>query len=976
MAYVKKVQVGTNPDGTPKYEYRESNEGTAFDTRQTMTTALGTSALNSKGQRVVNTTDASGNAVGQLVGQTYSGSRAATPTNNQSIYFQENVRKNTTPANYNFGASLGGQNQVILPPETTTTTPTSAFDEEKRIVGELTANLKRERELYGKTIASESIAKAYNTTSSANFTPEEMTAEDITAQVKAEYESQWDINKKKSLLEQQLGLQEEKEKNEKSRLKEQQAQEIADLEKQRSKAVQSATAMYFGGANAPQSTTTGGIIADKQVQYDDIISRTKTANTYQLQQLQNDIDQNAISAQQLLMEFDDSQRAAIQQEVNARLSEKATVKKQAQQIGMGYIDSLISSGQLSNMTPDALMAFSSQFGLDFGNIAAIQMMEQQKETISKGAGIGVIAQRIQDGTATIEEATKFQQYQNLVQLQQTEINKLNAPSETQKKMMEYAMAAEQFAGNPEIMAVVDQFYGVNNLDKELPATVREFEYWKTIEDPKEKEMFAKKVGLDDPTISYLTARTSTGAAGAGGGTFVPGNSGMRTDRHNNPTAFTTDIAKQAGLVEGVDYVLGDPFPGDSKMKTAKLLGDAVDKTIRVIDNIGFYTQKGTQRWSHTAMPQEQWNAMTRDQKANVIAQMYQNEGGNGQFVAQTGGAQVSPILEQATDGELSLARGLIDGSVSISNIDNKEYNRGKIKAMAEELSAKQVQERIEKIKSGFEMTDDDARYLRYMNTSKFPQDIDTAFEQDIFRNNAQQFKSQISQQMGKYQQLFDIYLANAQMGVGFSDADVERKMSTLTNAMLNDDFPEVKRQVANGVLGGGTGTKYDDMQTTLNLIDDVKKDIQNYKAKGGDMGIISGTFEQVANKVGKTSDPDLASLKFKLNNITRSYTRAISGLAVTDQEYGRIYADNAKIIGDTEFNETMLDAFAQTAKIEQETAIKRQLGKHFDLLFGNEDTLPNQVSDFDILEAGKRAFNQMSSQDEEMEFQNIWNSSK
>jgi len=128
--------------------------------------------------------------------------------------------------------------------------------------------------------------------------------------------------------------------------------------------------------------------------------------------------------------------------------------------------------------------------------------------------------------------------------------------------------------------------------------------------------------------------------------------------------------------------------------------------------------------------------------------------------------------------------------------------------------------------------------------------------------------------------------------------------------------------------------------------------------------------------VGKTSDPDLASLKFKLNNITRSYTRAISGLAVTDQEYGRIYADNAKIIGDTEFNETMLDAFAQTAKIEQETAIKRQLGKHFDLLFGNEDTLPNQVSDFDILEAGKRAFNQMSSQDEEMEFQNIWNSSK
>lgn len=28
----------------------------------------------------------------------------------------------------------------------------------------------------------------------------------------------------------------------------------------------------------------------------------------------------------------------------------------------------------------------------------------------------------------------------------------------------------------------------------------------------------------------------------------------RTDRNMNPTAFTTSVAKQAGLVEGVDYV--------------------------------------------------------------------------------------------------------------------------------------------------------------------------------------------------------------------------------------------------------------------------------------------------------------------------------------------------------------------------------------------------------------------------------------
>jgi hypothetical protein len=102
---------------------------------------------------------------------------------------------------------------------------------------------------------------------------------------------------------------------------------------------------------------------------------------------------------------------------------------------------------------------------------------------------------------------------------------------------------------------------------------------------------------------------------------------MRTDRHNNPTAFTVDVAKNGGLIEGVDYVAGDPFPNNPKQKTARLLGDPVDTTIRLINKIGFFTQKGQQRWTHTAIPQSEWNGMTYAQKKNVIKKMYSNEGG-------------------------------------------------------------------------------------------------------------------------------------------------------------------------------------------------------------------------------------------------------------------------------------------------------------------------------------------------------------
>lgn len=103
--------------------------------------------------------------------------------------------------------------------------------------------------------------------------------------------------------------------------------------------------------------------------------------------------------------------------------------------------------------------------------------------------------------------------------------------------------------------------------------------------------------------------------------------GFRTDRHNNPTAFTTDVARAAGLKEGVDYAIGDAFPNNPSLKTARLLGDPIDTTIRVIDTIGFQTSSGKPRWDYINIPRSQWNALSYEQKKGVIAKMYAHEGG-------------------------------------------------------------------------------------------------------------------------------------------------------------------------------------------------------------------------------------------------------------------------------------------------------------------------------------------------------------
>jgi hypothetical protein len=107
---------------------------------------------------------------------------------------------------------------------------------------------------------------------------------------------------------------------------------------------------------------------------------------------------------------------------------------------------------------------------------------------------------------------------------------------------------------------------------------------------------------------------------------------MRTDKHNNPTAFTVDVARTAGLAIGIDYAIGDPFTvpgphGPITLYTARLLKDPIETTIRVIDTVGFYTHYGSVRWVYMAMPTWLWLQQTRAIKTRIIGEMYQHEGG-------------------------------------------------------------------------------------------------------------------------------------------------------------------------------------------------------------------------------------------------------------------------------------------------------------------------------------------------------------
>jgi len=106
--------------------------------------------------------------------------------------------------------------------------------------------------------------------------------------------------------------------------------------------------------------------------------------------------------------------------------------------------------------------------------------------------------------------------------------------------------------------------------------------------------------------------------------------GMRTDRHNNPTALMwTPGVENFFRSKGYNVAKGDKFP-DSANYTLDMSGvsDPVEATIDYIDEYSFYLN-GQPRWTHTAIPKSEWNRMSTNEKKRVVKDMYRKEGNQG-----------------------------------------------------------------------------------------------------------------------------------------------------------------------------------------------------------------------------------------------------------------------------------------------------------------------------------------------------------
>lgn len=215
----------------------------------------------------------------------------------------------------------------------------------------------------------------------------------------------------------------------------------------------------------------------------------------------------------------------------------------------------------------------------------------------------------------------------------------------------------------------------------------------------------------NPDTSEVTiVHQSTDADGWG--TDAPA-SGYRTDRHNNPTAVMYEgfnsVLTKLGYEEGVDFEKGDAFPGNDNLHTVKFkdVETGIQAGVDIIDSEGFYTQSGQQRWSHTAMSKNEWNALNETQKDNVIKEMYRKEGGDGSIfgdstsTTDTGGNRLPELINRMSKVNLGLT-----GSKPENNLElvQEAYRTGGYDAaneLLEELEVDKWGDRAEGIVNDF-----------------------------------------------------------------------------------------------------------------------------------------------------------------------------------------------------------------------------------------------------------------------------------
>ncbi len=196
--------------------------------------------------------------------------------------------------------------------------------------------------------------------------------------------------------------------------------------------------------------------------------------------------------------------------------------------------------------------------------------------------------------------------------------------------------------------------------------------------------------------------------------------------------------------------------------------------------------------------------------------------------------------------------------------------------------------------------------------------------------------------------------AMVNVNAGSAEGQQKRDIARIAQFVKNGQTQEAKNLILSRVTSKMSATERTaevDRRNTIDALSDMRQAFSDYVAETGDTNVLKGGVENLANKIGTTTNPKLAAIKTRIIQATQKYRNAITGAAWGEQEDAEYRAIFPSISNTNKLNQTIIDTMIPLLQNNERNSIGLFLGGSdiYDELFGNGTIIgttaqPTQIS--------------------------------
>lgn len=173
-------------------------------------------------------------------------------------------------------------------------------------------------------------------------------------------------------------------------------------------------------------------------------------------------------------------------------------------------------------------------------------------------------------------------------------------------------------------------------------------------------------------------------------------------------------------------------------------------------------------------------------------------------------------------------------------------------------------------------------------------------------------------------------------GIQLSDKKFEASTKQLEDLLSRGKTGEAKEFLKAVAEEGETSEVRQQLrgrEAAIDSLNEIQTLLDDYKEAGGDTGLLSGNFEKMQRKIGRTGNPELVKITNQIQMAIQTYRKAVSGAAFTEsegKEYDRMFPD---IKNTKEVNDALISSLKDSFTRNQESFYKSKF-YNYDTLFG------------------------------------------